>query len=165
MNNYKVQYDLVRRSRDLLFTYCESMKPSDYLKKVERLGEHSIPSLHCHVSDAYRIWIGKRALGKSVEKTPPQKITSVEQMRKVFHKTDEIVYEFLENFTADWNQASQDTWNSNSAELTELWLFTHTVTHEFHHRGQIVKIGQQLGYKPPKLILPKPIKKENWNLE
>ncbi|WP_445669381.1 DinB family protein [Paenibacillus sp. FSL R7-0204] len=28
-------------------------------------------------------------------------------------------------------------------------------THEFHHRGQIVKMGRQLGYIPPKMNLAK----------
>jgi len=33
----------------------------------------------------------------------------------------------------------QASWHSDSVEITELWLFTHTITHEFHHQGQIVK--------------------------
>ncbi|MEO2202910.1 DinB family protein [Paenibacillus pabuli] len=49
----------------------------------------------------------------------------------------------------------QASWYSDSVELTELWLFTHTITHEFHHQGKIVKIGRYLGYIPPKMNLAK----------
>jgi uncharacterized damage-inducible protein DinB len=27
-------------------------------------------------------------------------------------------------------------------------LFTHTITHEFHHKGQILTLSRQLGYTP-----------------
>jgi uncharacterized damage-inducible protein DinB len=30
------------------------------------------------------------------------------------------------------------------------------MTHEFHHKGQIVKIGRQLGYNPPETDLVEP---------
>ncbi|MFP3360862.1 DinB family protein, partial [Planococcus sp. SIMBA_143] len=36
------------------------------------------------------------------------------------------------------------------------WLYTHTATHEFHHKGQIVKIGRKLGYIPPDTDLIEP---------
>ncbi|MCU5378655.1 hypothetical protein OCA08_16075 [Bacillus cereus] len=32
---------------------------------------------------------------------------------------------------------------------TPLWLLTHTETHEFHHKGQIVSMARHLGYNPP----------------
>ena len=30
--------------------------------------------------------------------------------------------------------------------ITPLWLLTHTETHEFHHKGQIVSVARHLGY-------------------
>ncbi len=37
--------------------------------------------------------------------------------------------------------------------ITPLWLLTHTETHEFHHKGQIVSMARHLGYTPPNTIL------------
>jgi uncharacterized damage-inducible protein DinB len=36
------------------------------------------------------------------------------------------------------------------------WLFTQAVTHEFHHKGQIVTIARQLGYQPVETDLVTP---------
>ncbi len=36
---------------------------------------------------------------------------------------------------------------------TPLWLFTHTMTHEFHHKGQIATMGRMKGHIPPDLDL------------
>ncbi|WP_342478146.1 DinB family protein [Paenibacillus sp. FSL H7-0350] len=76
-------------------------------------------------------------------------------MREMFKNIDELVYEFLYDFKTKGDPTHLASWQSDSVELTELWLFTHTITHEFHHRGQIVKIGRQLGYIPPKMNLAK----------
>ncbi|EGL17430.1 hypothetical protein HMPREF9413_1764 [Paenibacillus sp. HGF7] len=77
-------------------------------------------------------------------------------MREVFKKADVLVDEFLGDFKNKWDPSVQAPWQSDSVELTELWLFTHTITHEFHHRGQMLKMGRQLGYIPPKMNLAKP---------
>ncbi|AWP25644.1 hypothetical protein PVOR_30573 [Paenibacillus vortex V453] len=155
MDVFKSQYDLIKRTRESLFRYCETMSPTDYVKEVEALGGVSIRSLHVHVADCYRVWLGNRGLGKSLSRLKPESVDNVQGMREVFKKTDALVYEFLNEFKNQWDPTVQASWQSDSVELTELWLFTHAITHEFHHRGQIVKIGRQLGYIPPKMNLAK----------
>lgn len=155
MDVFKGQYEMIQRTRESLFRYCETMSPTDYVKEVETFGGASICSLHAHVADCYRIWLGSRALGKSLSKLNPKSVDSVQKMRELFKNTDELVYEFLNDYKNKWEPTDQPSWQSNSVELTELWLFTHTITHEFHHRGQIVKMGRQLGYIPPKMNLAK----------
>ncbi|WP_238651874.1 DinB family protein [Paenibacillus piscarius] len=155
MDVFKGQYEMIQRTRESLFRYCESMSPADYVKEIESFGGASIRSLHAHVADCYRIWLGIRALGKSLPTINPESVDNVEKMRQVFKNTDELVYEFLNDFKNKWDPTKPASWHCDSAELTELWLFTHTITHEFHHRGQIVKMGRQLGYIPPKMNLAK----------
>lgn len=88
-------------------------------------------------------------------KVNPKSVDTLQKMRELFKNTDELVYEFLNDFKTKGDPPPSASWQSDSVELTELWLFTHTITHEFHHRGQIVKIGRQLGYIPPKMNLAK----------
>lgn len=64
MDVFKGQYEMIQRTRESLFRYCESMSPTDYVKEIESFGGVSIRSLHAHVADCYRIWLGIRALGK-----------------------------------------------------------------------------------------------------
>jgi len=155
MDVLKSQYEMIQRTRESLFRYCEMMSPADYVKEIETLGGASIRSLHVHVADCYRVWLGNRALGKSLPKVSPRSVDNVQNMRDMFKNTDELVYEFLNDFKIKWDPAPPTSWQSDSVELTELWLFSHTITHEFHHRGQIVKMGRQLGYIPPKMNLAK----------
>src|SRR5690554_652102 len=155
MIEFKSQYELIQHTRESLFRFCETMSHTDYIKEVEAFGGVSIRSLHVHVADCYQVWLGNRALGKSLPRVKPQSVDNVQKMREVFKKTDALVYEFLNEFKNKWDPTIQACWQSDSSELTQLWLFTHTITHEFHHRGQIVKLGRQLGYIPPKMNLTK----------
>lgn len=155
MNVYKSQYELIQRTRESLFRYCETLSPADYVTEVEALGGASIRSLHAHVADCYRVWLGNRALGKSLPKVKPESIGNVEDMREVFKTIDALVYEFLNDYKDKWEPSNQASGQNDSVEASELWLFTHTITHEFHHRGQIVKMGRMLGYPPPKMNLAK----------
>jgi uncharacterized damage-inducible protein DinB len=155
MDVFKSQYEMIQRTRESLFRFCETLSPTDYVKEIETLGGVSIRSLHAHVADCYRVWLGNRALGKSLPKITPESVDNVQNMREIFKNTDELVYEFLNDFKMKWDPSIPASWQSESVELTELWLFSHTITHEFHHRGQIVKMGRQLGYIPPKMNLAK----------
>lgn len=162
MSLFKTQYDWVRRTRESLFTYCESISSEDYVKELDSFGGDSIRSLHVHVAECYHGWLGARALGKSLPPIPPESIQNVQEMREVFRKTNELVEEFLKKFEDKWDQSVEVTFrNGDRADFTSLWLFTHTTTHEFHHKGQIVKIGRQLGYVPGDTDLIEPEVKES----
>ncbi|QQZ07639.1 DinB family protein [Heyndrickxia vini] len=157
MDIFERQYDWIKRTRDSLFRYCDSLTPTDYVKDLETFGGDSIRSLHVHVADCYRVWLGNRALGKSLPVIKPESVNNVQEMREVFRKTDALVHEFLNEFRGKWDHSVQVSFkDGGSAEYTTLWLFTHTSTHEFHHKGQIVKIGRQLGYIPPDTDLLEP---------
>ncbi|WHY85884.1 DinB family protein [Neobacillus novalis] len=150
MDVFVSQYEWIRLTRESLFSYCETLPQSDYIKELETFGGDSIRSLHAHVADCYRVWLGSRALGKSFPKITPDSINNVAEMREVFRKIDDLVHEFLNEFKGKWDNTIQVSFEEGRrAEISALWLFTHTITHEFHHKGQIVKIGRQLGYIPP----------------
>lgn len=156
MSQFKNQYELVRRTREALFAYCEEFSTSDYIQQDDSAAGASIRNLHVHVADCYETWLGRRALKKQISRVNPEQITSVKEVRHIFQDVDELVDEFIDAFERDWEKPIQVQWNNQTLSPTPLWLFTHTVTHEFHHKGQIVKIGRQLGYIPPDtdLVIP-----------
>lgn len=150
MELFTSQYNWIQRTREGLFQYCETLSPSDYANELESFGGDSIRNLHAHVADCYRTWLGIRTLGKPIPNVHPESVQNVHDMRAIFKETDDLVQEFLNEFKSKWDQAVQVTFsNGDIAKITPLWLYTHTMTHEFHHKGQIVKIGRQLGYIPP----------------
>jgi uncharacterized damage-inducible protein DinB len=154
MEVFVQQYEWIKQTREMLFNYCETMSPADYTRELESFGGDSIRNLHAHVADCYRVWLGVRALGKSMPEINPEMINSVEEMRNTFKQTDELVHEFLNEFEGRWDEGHVAS--KNGKMFTALWLFTHTTTHEFHHKGQIVKIGRILGYIPPDTDLIEP---------
>ncbi|SDM71205.1 Uncharacterized damage-inducible protein DinB (forms a four-helix bundle) [Fictibacillus solisalsi] len=149
MDVFVSQYEWIRRTRETLFRYCETLAYEDYVRELETFGGDSIRNLHAHVADCYQTWLGNRALGHKLPEIKPQTINCVQDMRQIFAKTDDLVLEFLQEYKGNWERSIQITRNGECWKITALWLFTHTATHEFHHKGQIVKIGRQLGYIPP----------------
>ncbi|QQK78224.1 hypothetical protein HUG15_07355 [Salicibibacter cibarius] len=81
-------------------------------------------------------------------------------MRQVFEGVDDLVYEFLEEFNGQWEFGIKGNvpWQKEKEELTTLWLYTHVITHEFHHKGQIVSMSRNLGYIPEDTDLIEPAK-------
>jgi uncharacterized damage-inducible protein DinB len=157
MDVFATQYDWIQRSREILFSYCETLSPEDYVLELDAFGGDSIRNLHVHVANCYRGWLGSRALGKSLSDIKADSVSDVQRMREVFRETDDIVNEFLNEYKDKWDQTILITFKSDGRmEPTTLWLFTHTITHEFHHKGQIVKMGRQLGYTPPDTDLMEP---------
>ncbi|KMJ57220.1 damage-inducible protein DinB [Bacillus sp. LL01] len=150
MELFQSQYDWIKRTRETLFQYCEGMPYEQYIKEVESFGGDSIRNLHVHIASCYHFWLGTHALKKSIPQTDPNTINNVQDMRELFRKTDELVEEFLQEFEGNWEHIIPYTFkNGETSDFSTLWLFTHTTTHEFHHKGQMVKIGRQLGYNPP----------------
>ncbi|MEC0371282.1 hypothetical protein [Paenibacillus chibensis] len=54
MNVFESQYELIQRTRESLFRYCETFSHADYVQEVKALGGISIRSLHAHVADCYK---------------------------------------------------------------------------------------------------------------
>ncbi len=73
-------------------------------------------------------------------------------------QTDAMVEGFLSEFANSLDTPLTRPHPSfpDGLTVTPCWLFTHTVTHEFHHKGQIIGICRHLGYPTPDtdLIIP-----------
>lgn len=144
------QYELIKRTREALFSYCESIPNEDYVHQLDSFGGASMRDLHIHIADCYLFWIGKQGLHLTeMIEIPVQSEAAV--TRTVFREVDVIVERFIRTYAGKWNvPVTVDVpWQGETAALTPLWLFTHTITHEFHHKGQIVSISRHLGHLPP----------------
>ena len=121
-----------------------------------RLG--SIRNLHIHVAECYHSWLGTFALKQSDPIADVSLISNVSEMRRLFKDVDNLVSAFLDTYEGrEGSKISGNvSWQQEEEELTVLWLLTHTLSHEFHHKGQIVSIARKLGYVPEDtdLIVP-----------
>lgn len=144
------QYDLVVDAREVIFNFCESMSPHDYTKQVEYFGQGNIRKTQAHIVDAYIHWIANYALNKSAPYLKEGLIPSVAHMRAEYAHVNRWMAEFLEIHTSNPNTPITNTLGRRGQiTTTPSVLFTHMITHEFHHKGQLVSMARILGYQPP----------------
>ena len=145
----KEQYELVRESRKVLLAYCKTISTIDFVNENSSFGRgSSIRNLLIHNANIYEFWIAKHGLNKNVIFTMYDSKRSVTDIIELFDGVDNMMYEFIRLFE---NSGAKEIYYDidgvkNSASL--LKLFTHVITHEFHHKGQILSISRHLGYTP-----------------
>jgi uncharacterized damage-inducible protein DinB len=150
----KQQYDFIRSTRQTLFDFLEGIPLQKLHNTVPNFGNGSIIRTHIHVADCYLGWLGKFALKLtdfSFATDYDIEHSNVKMVRDRFELVDEIVQQFLYEFNSRWfeNIMNQVKWQEEPWSTTPLRLLTHTETHEFHHKGQIVSMARHLGYNPP----------------
>jgi uncharacterized damage-inducible protein DinB len=145
------QYDLVRMTRQSLFTFLESVPVDSLHTEMPGFGFGTIARTHLHVAGCYMHWLVGFANIRSKPEYPTEeeiRSTDVAMLRRWFSLSDEVVDEFLHAYGS---RVTELIYNESEGPigLTPLWLMTHTMTHEFHHKGQIVTLARTLGYAPP----------------
>lgn len=152
----KQQYSFIRSTREILFEFLEQVPLQDLHAKVPGFGTSSIIKTHIHVADCYRYWLGSFAMGQkrtdfSFATDGEIEDADVRQVRDRFARANDAVERFLDTYSSCWVEpiANEVKWQTEPWSTTPLWLLTHTETHEFHHKGQIVSMTRHLGYEPP----------------
>ena len=80
----------------------------------------------------------------------PAATPDVEAVRQLFRGVDELVTAYCARVESTGQLPAKLTVPGRPAPLilTPLALFTHVITHEFHHKGQLLSMSRQLGYQP-----------------
>lgn len=143
-----VQYDYVRQSRSVLLEYCATIAPPDFLQENSSFGRGSIRNLLVHIANTYEYWIGKVGLQQEMAFSEYESIRRIEDVESLFDQIDKLMEAFLTATdglhlpTIDYEiNGKQDQTNAGK-------LFTHVITHEFHHKGQVLSLSRHLGYTP-----------------
>lgn len=143
----KEQYDLIRGSRMVLFDYCRTISPTDFIRSNTAFGRGgSIRNLMVHIANTYEFWIGKLALRKDIAFSEYEASNNLGEVVKLFDFIDGIMYEFID--VLDNETEIEYEINGLISKTTLFKIFTHVITHEFHHKGQILSLSRSLGYIP-----------------
>jgi uncharacterized damage-inducible protein DinB len=126
------------------------MQPADLFKPVGEFNQSSIADLLVHNANTYTSWIGNFGLDRDTAFIKTGEVTSLDDIRSLFEKIDLIVAEFLGKYEANYDEPFTAMVKHRQFPLTlsPLQLYTQAVTHEFHHKGQIVTMSRLLGYTP-----------------
>lgn len=144
------QYDLIRQRRETLLEYCESLSPEHFTADLENFGGRSISYLLVHTANTYNFWLGD--FTNLVKKVPvkAENYNSVESVRRLYDDVNKTAEKFLTVFNPSPEQPITNKMPNGDMEITitPLQLFTHVITHEYHHKGQILSMSRHLGYTP-----------------
>lgn len=154
-------YEWVKGSRERLFAWTETLTPEVYTLERPDFAYGSIRNVHAHVADCYLLWVGARGLGleRHHKGLDTSGLADVPAMRVAFRDVDEVLEVAFERFT-DLNAPMDVQVSQQGTErVTQRWLVMHPVTHEFHHKGQMLAMGRVLGHPYPPgpdtdLVLP-----------
>lgn len=144
---FEQQYQLVQASRKLLLEYCSTIPNADFIKANHAFGTASIRDLLVHIANCYQAWLG-RALKQKLVFASEEKINTVDEARKLFEKVDELMLRFIDLIEKEKPEILEIEKNEERKQLTPLRIFSHVITHEFHHKGQILSLSRHLGHVP-----------------
>jgi uncharacterized damage-inducible protein DinB len=149
------EYEWVRRTRGTLLDFCEKLDPNDFTHR-NGFAWQSVRDSLIHIADCYIAWLGSFVLLKTKKPLTPREELhnfNIDEIKVRFEQVDSIVNEIVELYgnqldelierEIPWREAPE------VVSITTGKLLMHTITHEFHHKGQIVAMLRQMGYEPP----------------
>ncbi len=145
----KEQYKLTLSSRAVLLDYCASIKPDELLKPIKEFNDSTIMSMLLHIANTYLFWLKRFAGKQEFEYFDEKNITDIAGVRKAFGEANIVVDSFLASYPYHTTRIKGEIfWLKTEMTFSVLELFTHVMTHEFHHKGQIMTMSRMLGYTP-----------------
>jgi uncharacterized damage-inducible protein DinB len=153
---HQKEYEWVRQTRKVLLDFCSELEPTDFTRQVDGFGFQSVRDTLVHVADCYNAWLGSFVLSKTKKPITPKEDRlqlGLDEIKARFERVDSLVNEVFEVLAHHGDEPIQKEipWRAVREELTITAgkLLMHTITHEFHHKGQIVSMARQMGYEPP----------------
>jgi uncharacterized damage-inducible protein DinB len=144
------QYALLQGSREVVLNFIETQVGNDLNTPVPVFENKTIRYLLVHTCNTYFQWLAYFALKRPFDVLNDQDFTTINQIRELYTKVDDTMAVFLENFAGQMETPLNNTLSRNrQVSATPLQLFTHVLTHEFHHKGQIMTMCRLLGHIPP----------------
>lgn len=150
------EYQWAKQNRKVLLDFCSMIDEKDMNLRIDGFGFQSIKETLIHVADCYHAWIGSFILLKTKKPiTPKEHIinVSLNDIKLRFEQADEFVNEFFETYSEQMDVPIQKSipWRATAEviSMTPRKLMMHTISHEYHHKGQIVSMARIMGYQPP----------------
>lgn len=152
----QTEYEWVKQTREIIFDFCSELEPDDFTRQVDGFGFQSIRDSLVHISDCYYAWLGSYILLKTKKPlTAKEDLVEIglNEIKVCFNQVDSFVNEVFEVFPnhMDVPIEREIPWRVGGEiiSMTPAKLLMHVITHEFHHKGQIVAMARQMGYEPP----------------
>lgn len=146
--NIRKQYTFVGESRNILFEYCQTIRTEDFINQNSSFGKGgSIRNLLVHIANTYELWIANTVLKKEVAYAEYEAFENIQEVIKLFAHVDQFMSDFFELMEKSEEEIEYER-NGVKRGAEPFKLFSHVITHEYHHKGQILSLSRHLGYTP-----------------
>ena len=149
MEILKKQYELIKGSRQAMLGFIAEQAAAQLTTPIIEFNNSNIRYLLVHIANTYKHWGGNFAMKKGLLYIDDNTVNDITSIQKLFNEIDELMMEFLDSFDNHNIKITNTLRTGKIAEITILELFTHMITHEFHHKGQIMTMCRLLGHVPP----------------
>ncbi len=149
------EYEWVRQTRKTVLDFCGEMEPRDFTRHPEGFN-WSMRDALVHIADCYIAWLGSFVLSRTDKPLTPKEVVQrfgIDEIKVRFELADAFVNEVFAGHVHPMDEeiGRKIPWREKEELLTITpgKLLVHTVTHEFHHKGQMMSMARQMGYVPP----------------
>jgi uncharacterized damage-inducible protein DinB len=150
----KLEYEWVKKTRQILLDQCKDLNEDDFTKEFE-FGFQSIRGSLVHVAGCYHAWLGSFVLSETSSPLLTKEVINtmqIDDIKRYFEQADRYVEKVFKQFTDKFDESIEKelSWRANSGVVRKSprQLLVHSITHESHHKGQIVAMLRLLGHTP-----------------
>ncbi|UOQ48783.1 DinB family protein [Gracilibacillus caseinilyticus] len=150
----KAEYEWVKQTRQILLDQCKELSQTEITKELG-FGFQSIRDSLVHVAGCYHAWLGSFVLAKTSSPLLTKeaiRVMKIEDIEGYFQQADQYVETMFHTFNDEWEKPieKEPSWKTDNVAIrkTPHQLFIHSITHEYHHKGQIAAMLRLLGYIP-----------------
>ena len=150
-DDLRLLYSWVKGSRERVFAWLESLPPGALTTEHPDFAYGSLRNIQAHVADCYLLWVGRRGLGLGQHErwSDAPVLEDVWALRQQFREVNDVLETALGRFADLDRMMTVPDEPYAPLHVTQRWLVLHPITHEFHHKGQMLALGRVLGYPYP----------------
>ncbi len=149
MKTLREQYKLVQSARGVLFDYLATIPFQKLHQPIEVFNHKSVCYLLNHVALSYLSWLNEFALKIPLLMTDETAWQTIDDVKVFYTEVNDATFNFLSSFDDKETMITGFKKRQNQTlTFSVLQLFTHVITHEFHHKGMILNATRQLGFTP-----------------
>ena len=143
------QYELIKGSRQAMLSFMENEAELQLAKPIAEFNNSTINYLLVHITNTYKHWAANFAMYKGLPFADELSVPDLKIIRILFAEADDCLIDFLNHFKEPDTLVTNAVRSGKIITVNVLELFTHMITHEFHHKGQIMTMCRLQGFIPP----------------
>lgn len=134
------------RNLSNLLGHCRAFSPDELNREIDGFGYPTLRLQFHHEIGAEEYWIGV-LLGRMDVDEDEHLYPTIESLEEYRSRVAARTRKYLKDSSTDELNTSREmtTWGGNLRVLTPALVFLRTVTHLYHHQGQIMAMSRLLG--------------------